>query len=122
MTHIEVINPLNDSYIGHSTKKRLSFIYKMIISKEIQSLAISELNHLSFREYNFVSHSSSEINDNILSRSFTKVSGGDKEFIDNTVINLCNNFFSDDVLSYYRIEIKSLFDFKFKVMLKPRSF
>jgi len=94
----------------------------MIISKEIQAFAINELNHLSFKEYNFISHSSTDISDNILSRSFTKVSGGDKDFIEKEVINLCQNYFSDDVLSFYRVEIKSLFDFKFKVLLRPRSY
>lgn len=119
MTRILVIKPLNDSY---KSQKSGSHLIYMMISKEIQSLAINELNHLSFKEYNFISHNLTEINDHILSRSFTRVSGGDKEFVEKEVINLCNNFFSDDVLSYYRIEIKSLFDFKFKVLLRPKLY
>lgn len=114
-----VINHLNDSY---KSQKHGSHLLYMIISKEIQTLAIHELNHLSFKEYNFISHNQAELNDHILTRSFTRVSGGDKDFIEKEVINLCNNFFSDDVLSYYRIEIKSLFDFKFKVLLRPKLY
>lgn len=94
----------------------------MIISKETQDFAIHEMNNLSFKEYNFVSHNSTEISDKTLSRSFTKVSGGDKDFIEKEVLKICEQHFSDDILSFYRIEIKAMFDFKFKVILKPKLF
>ena len=92
----------------------------MNISKDVESLAIEEIKTLEFLEYDFISHGSIIVENHNISKSFNRMSGGGKEFIETKALGLAEQHFSYEILSHYRVSIKSLFDFKFKVVLKPK--